>query len=188
MGAGRDNNVPFIRQNGPVQKLQYPDNPRDARSQSKRGRIEKTAAGMKVPVDTRVLPCEGARMCGRNRGVVSGRVSKCRGQSTDFGADIAEFQWTHWPRKPIAVHLPISLLSFFYPHVLKSWKVGIFSPNTTRCCGLKRPSTKRVRHFDNGTYRNQALIYKHDYFKVNSLNAQNKKHNARKPMDIKTHR
>lgn len=35
-GVGRDNNVPFIRQNVPVQKLQYPDNPRDARIQGGR--------------------------------------------------------------------------------------------------------------------------------------------------------
>lgn len=68
MGAGRDNSVPFIRQNGPVQKLQYPDNPRDARSRKRQrgerrgrvgsgtsgGRMKKTAAGSKVRVDTRV--------------------------------------------------------------------------------------------------------------------------------------
>lgn len=102
---------------------------------------QKKRRGMKVPVDTRVLPCEGARTCGRNRGVVLGRVSECRGQSTDFSADIAEFQWTHWPRKPIAVHLPISLLSFFF--TLMFWKAGRsgFLPNITRCCSLKRPST-----------------------------------------------
>lgn len=137
--------------------LQYPDNPRDARNQSKRGRVEKTAAGIKVPVDTRVPPCEGARTCGRNGGVVLGRVSECRGQSTDFGADIMEFQWTHWPRKPIAVHLPISHLSifFFYSRVLKSRKTGIFNPYPTRCCGSKRLSTERVRRFDNDTIVNR---------------------------------
>lgn len=35
------------------------------------------------------------------------------GQSTDFGVGIAEFQWTRWPRKPIAVHLPHFAFSFF---------------------------------------------------------------------------
>lgn len=126
--AGRDNNVPFIRQNGPVQKLQYPDNPRDARSRKseqrrRRGRQAngKNDSGVE---GSWMYVCSLAKgqMCGRNRGVVSGPVSGLGGQSADFSAGIAEFQWTRWPRKPIAVHLPFSLLFFFILSVLASRK------------------------------------------------------------------
>lgn len=51
------------------------------------------------------------------------------GQSGDFSAGIAEFQWTRWPRKPIAVHLPFSLLfsRFFLLSILKSRKGGLLA-------------------------------------------------------------
>lgn len=147
--AGRDNNVPFIRQNGPVQKLQYPDNPWDAcsrkseRAGGREGggrRMEK--AGPRVRADMRV-PLAKGQMCGRNRGVVSGPVSAGGGQSADFSAGIAEFQWTRWPRKPIAVHLPFSLL-FFLTLCFEKSKRWAFNPYTTRCCGWNRPATATV--------------------------------------------
>lgn len=145
LGAGRDNNVPFIRQNGPVQKLQYPDNPRNARSQLKRGRIEKTAAGMKVPVE-RVFSLAREHEC----------AVEIEGSCRDELANVGDNQLTSaqtsrnfnghiGPENRLQSISPFHFCRFFYPHVLKSWKVGIFSPNTTRCCGLKRPSTKRVR-------------------------------------------
>jgi len=99
----------------------------------------------------RVLPYEGARTCGRNRGVVLERVSECRGQSTDFGADITEFQWTHWPRKPIAVYLSISLFVFFLLLCFEKPEDQDFHPYLTRCCGSRRPSTEQVCCFDNDT-------------------------------------
>lgn len=103
-------------------------------------------------------------------------------QSTDFGIGIAEFQWTRWPRKPIAVHLPHFAFSFFlslsfYLSVSKIQKSRLFrlSATQTRCCGLNWFSTKRVYSFDNDMVVDKAY---HDSrgqncvfcsFKVNAI-------------------
>lgn len=155
--AGRDNNVPFIRPNGPVQKLQYPDNPRDARIQRGRGwksgpmgKIKKkTTAGLKVRADTRVPLRRGkcAVEIEGSRRVAAGWWR----QSANLNAGIAEFQWTRWPRKPIAVHLAFSLLSFFFLLFIRCFEKlegWAFNPNIyerARAC-TRSESLRRRRH------------------------------------------
>lgn len=51
---------------------------------------------------TRVSSAKGRKCAGEIEGCVSVGVSERGIQSTDFSAGIVEFQWTRWPRKPIA--------------------------------------------------------------------------------------
>jgi len=90
--GGCDNNVPFIRQYGPVQKLQYPDNPRDAHGQMQGAGMKKTvrceAAGVKVEREYAYCPRRehkcAVEMVGGGGGCVSGRFSESRRRSSDL--------------------------------------------------------------------------------------------------------
>jgi len=101
--GGCDNNVLFIRQYGPVQKLQYPDNPRDAHGQMKgagqwrreRGEkktVRREAARVKVERGYAYCPRRehkcAVEMVGGRRGeaivCASGRFSERRRQSSDL--------------------------------------------------------------------------------------------------------